>query len=180
MTEAEWLACTESVDPEVTRDAMMDEIRGKASVRKRRLFTCACCRAIFPAFAGERSRKAVEVAERFADGEATGWELEQAQAAAGRAVDVVGSDWMAQATSQCHILRDIFGNPFRPVTINPAWLTWNDGTVVKLAQAIYDERTFDRMPVLADALEDAGCTDPAILGHCRQPGGMSAGAGSWT
>ena len=68
------------------------------------------------------------------------------------------------------LLRDIFGNPFRTVAINPAWLSWNDGTVKKIAQAIYDERAFDRMPILADALEDAGCTETEILNHLRGPG----------
>lgn len=71
---------------------------------------------------------------------------------------------------QVALLRDIFGNPFRPATINPAWLAWNDGTVKKIAQAIYNERAFDRMPILADALEEAGCTNANILAHCRQPG----------
>lgn len=65
---------------------------------------------------------------------------------------------------QCDLLRDIFGNPFHPVTIDPAW---NNGTVRHLAQAIYDERAFDRMPILADALEDAGCHNEEILAHCR-------------
>ncbi|MBL8796889.1 MAG: hypothetical protein JNM56_23510 [Planctomycetia bacterium] len=64
-------------------------------------------------------------------------------------------------------LRDIFGNPFRPVTADPAWRT---STVVSLAQAIYDERAFDRLPILADALEDAGCDHADMLNHCRQPG----------
>jgi hypothetical protein len=61
-------------------------------------------------------------------------------------------------------LRDIFGNPFRPASIDPAWQT---STVVSLAQAIYDDRAFDRMPALADALEDGGCDNQGILGHCR-------------
>jgi hypothetical protein len=52
----------------------------------------------------------------------------------------------------------------------PSWLTWNDGTVLRLARAIQAERAFDRMPVLADALEEAGCTDADILGHCRSGG----------
>jgi hypothetical protein len=64
-------------------------------------------------------------------------------------------------------LRDIFGNPFRPVTLDPACRTSN---VLSLAQTIYDERAFDRMPILADALEDGGCTNAEILQHCRQPG----------
>lgn len=71
---------------------------------------------------------------------------------------------------QATLLRDIFGNPFRPVSVNTSWLTWNDGTVVKLAQSIYDERTFDRLPILADALEEAGCSDADILNHLRGPG----------
>ncbi len=49
----------------------------------------------------------------------------------------------------------------------PAWLNWNDGTVQKVALAIYNERAFDRMPILADALEEAGCTNADILNHFR-------------
>jgi hypothetical protein len=67
------------------------------------------------------------------------------------------------------LFRDIFGNPFRPVAIAPAWLTWNNGTVPAIARRIYEERCFEDMPILADALEDAGCADPDILTHCRQP-----------
>jgi hypothetical protein len=66
--------------------------------------------------------------------------------------------------------RDVFGNPFRPVPLDLSWLVWNDGTVPKLAQVIYDERRFEDLPVLADALEDASCTDTVILSHCRAPG----------
>ena len=55
-------------------------------------------------------------------------------------------------------------------TIDPAWLVWNGGLVGKLAQGIDDERAFDRLPILGDALEEAGCTDADILNHCRQPG----------
>jgi hypothetical protein len=70
------------------------------------------------------------------------------------------------------LARDIFGNPFRPApTLAPAVLAWDGGTVPKLAAATYEERALDRLPVLADALEDAGCTDAAILGHCRAGGG---------
>ncbi|MBL8794378.1 MAG: hypothetical protein JNM56_10770 [Planctomycetia bacterium] len=69
--------------------------------------------------------------------------------------------------AQSAILRDIFGNPFRPVVCDPAWRT---ATVVSLAIAIYDERAFDRLPILADALEDAGCTNADMLKHCRAPG----------
>jgi hypothetical protein len=70
----------------------------------------------------------------------------------------------------CHLLRDLYGNPFRRVQAEPNWLKWNGGTLPKMAQAIYDQRAYDRLPLLADALEDAGCTDRAILDHCRGPG----------
>jgi hypothetical protein len=77
-----------------------------------------------------------------------------------------------------NILRDLFGNPFRPApSLAPAVLTWDGGTIPKLAAAVYDERAFDRLPVLADALEDAGCTDADILGHCR--GGGEHVRGCW-
>jgi hypothetical protein len=65
------------------------------------------------------------------------------------------------------LLRCIFGNPFCPVAIEPAWF---DHTIPKLARAIYDDRAFDRMAILADALEEAGCTNLDILNHCRQSG----------
>lgn len=68
--------------------------------------------------------------------------------------------------SSCDLIRDIFGNPFLTVPVNPSWLT---STVTALAHAIYDERAFDRMPILADALEDVGCTNQHILAHCRWP-----------
>jgi hypothetical protein len=67
-------------------------------------------------------------------------------------------------------LREVFGNPFRRVSLSPAWPAWEGGTVVKLAQAIYEERVFDRLPVLADALEEAGCDNAELVRHCRQPG----------
>ena len=68
---------------------------------------------------------------------------------------------------QADLARDIFGNPFRPVPFDPAWRTT---AVVPLAEGIYAERAFDRLPVLADALQDAGCEDEELLGHCRGPG----------
>ena len=71
----------------------------------------------------------------------------------------------------CPLLRDIFGNPFQPPPhIDPAWLVRNDGTVKKLAEAIYEGRSFDRLPILADALEEASCDDAKLLGHLRGTG----------
>jgi hypothetical protein len=72
-----------------------------------------------------------------------------------------------EARWQSATLRDIFGNPFRPVTVDPAWLTPG---VVGLVRTIYDDRTFNRIPELPDALEESDCTDHDILGHLRGPG----------
>jgi hypothetical protein len=72
--------------------------------------------------------------------------------------------------AQAHLLRCIAGNPFRPVVVDPAWQAWNDRTIPKLAQAIYDERAFDHLAILADALEDAGCNNSDILTHLRSAG----------
>jgi hypothetical protein len=208
MTEAEWLACTDPMP-------MLEFLRSKASDRKLRLFGVACCRRIWHLLRDERSRKTVEVAERFAEGTATEEELTQAEndandvwnelayaegdvtdaetdasdAACGSACYAEGAIGAAGSAShsavyalsyagqqaveqegQCRLLRDLFGNPFRPVAVDPSWLTWNDGTVVKLAQAIYDQRRFTDLPILADALEEAGCTDADILAHCRSEG----------
>jgi hypothetical protein len=76
---------------------------------------------------------------------------------------------------QCHLLRDIIGNPFHPVSLDPAWLTWRGGLLVSMAQRMYDSRDFSDMPVLADALEEAGCQDQDILGHCRSCGEHARG-----
>ena len=67
-------------------------------------------------------------------------------------------------------IHDVLGNPFQHLSLKPSWLAWNDSAIPKMAQAIYDARAFDRLPQLADALEAAGCTDAAILSHCRTPG----------
>ncbi len=74
---------------------------------------------------------------------------------------------IAERESQTNILRDIFGNPFRPMTVDPKWLT---STVLALAQQMYDSRDFSAMPILADALQDAGCDNNEILNHCRGEG----------
>jgi hypothetical protein len=76
----------------------------------------------------------------------------------------------AEAAAQAALLRDVFGNPFRTAAIGAGCRAWHGGTIVHLAQAIYEERAFDRLPILADALEDAGCTDAQVLAHCRGSG----------
>jgi hypothetical protein len=221
VTEAEWLNCTEPT-------AMLDYLSAGdiLSQRKARLFAVACCRRIWHLLSDERSRKAVEVAEKYTDGLATSAELTEAHESARSLVHQMGVLNIFAANAACessnsvlltplpigdktlvqhiahavvvavkrqyHIkearvvgwsrqdgfLRCIFGLiPFRLVTLSPAVLAWNDGLVVRLAQCAYDERplpesTLDsgRLAVLADALEEAGCTDADILGHLRGPG----------
>jgi hypothetical protein len=247
MTEAQWLACTvptKLVKSLLGRDAAggiglvrwlrkhPTESQGsgiRGSERKMRLLACAMCRRIEGLFVDTISGRAVEVSERFADGQASeeelarafaeasvaaeeqaggtavfesaapafgvlpgGWRARAKAAAAAAAscarqrpetaisaaIDaareeaaVVGrAQWAAEtlgATASVALIRDIFGNPFRPAAINPAWLTPN---VTALAATIYDDRAFDRLPILADALEEAGCDNAAILSHCRGPG----------
>ena len=228
MTEAEWLACN---DPQKA----IEFLRGKASDRKLRLFAVGCGRYVWHILPDDRTRQAVELAERVADALASEQELQTApteeglQAAADAAFDAVDDnstkmDSQSFAVSQgiyfaaltashtcktqaqdaavragCTVfyaavgaagdvathlsariaagdavrqyrnalLNDIFGNPFQPVAANPAWLTPG---VRELARIIYEGRASDRMPKLADALKQAGCTNPDILTHCRQPG----------
>jgi hypothetical protein len=211
MTEAEWLNCT---DPQ----PMLEFLKGKASDRKLRLFAVACCRRIWHMLSDERSRRAVEIAELFADGlvresdrcaaefgafhayrgaggnpiglggyaapsaahSCISKDASFAHAAASDTTEAVATedgyasgDWSLEDYLQserkekaalCVLLRDIFANPHRPVSINAAWLT---PPVTSAKHAIYSDRVFDLMPALADALEQAGCHDPDILAHCR-------------
>ena len=187
MTEAEWVACT---DP----TPMLGFLWGNASDRKLRLSAAACSRRGWGRISAP-GRAAVEVAEAFADGLAGPAELRAARqackfaggdaawyAAASRAAIAArnaalsaqaGADPTPERAAQAALLRCVFGNPFRPVTLDPALRT---PTVVALAQAAYDERqlpagTLDaqRLAVLVDALEEAGA-DPAIVGHLRSDG----------
>jgi hypothetical protein len=67
---------------------------------------------------------------------------------------------------QAHLLRDIIGNPYQQQMLDRAWRT---STVLALASQVYETRDFSPLPILADALQDAGCDDEMILSHCRNP-----------
>jgi hypothetical protein len=87
-----------------------------------------------------------------------------------------GSEAGGEGQAQAGLLRCVLGNPFRPLPpVNPGWLAWEGATVAKLAASIYDERAFDRLPILADALEEAGCADGQFLAHLRGPGPHARG-----
>ncbi len=198
MTEEEWNACT---DPK----PMVEYLRGKASGRKLRLFACACCQVRGTPLTDERSRKAVRVAERYADGGASPAELADAYEAAARAcedaheaadgaeADLAAAEAAADAAApyadeadaadaaalsggkaDADLLRDLFGSPSSPGSVNPAWLT---PAALSLAQAAYEHRDLPsghlapaRLVVLADALEDAGCTNADLTEHLYSPG----------
>src|SRR5262245_60081072 len=206
MTEQEWAECTDPYP-------MLKFLKGKASDRKLRLFAVACCRQIWHLIKDRDSRLAVEIAEQYADGEASEGERAGAEyhvvasyssadaaafssitregrpaigasigalgavAAAKRSKQLWGNAGKApvrEVRAQLTFLCDIFGNPFRLVVLDP---TWRTPIVTALATAAYEERqlpagTLDpqRLAILADALEDAGCTDATILDHCRSSG----------
>jgi hypothetical protein len=88
----------------------------------------------------------------------------------GTARDISGAVWAAERWEQATLLRDIAGHLWRPAATASRWADWDGGTVRKLAEAVYEENAYDRLPILADALEDAGCTDAELLGHCRSGG----------
>jgi hypothetical protein len=203
VNENDWLTST---DPQ----PMLEYLGDQMTSRKLRLFAVACCRRMWPLLTDARSRACVEVAERFADGEATDDELQEAYTQALFPVDqlfesnehhsafaalcasrtaIVSSPALdfrsftacdvardvagevlaavAERKAQCRLLRDIFVDPFRPVTLDHVWVLWNGGAVRKIAEAIYGERDFQRLPILADALMEAGCADATVLDHCR-------------
>jgi hypothetical protein len=249
MTEAEWQRGT---DPGQMLDALyadntsgvitwLQRLRGRpagpvtpSSERKLRLLACAYCRRIADLMDDERSLRAVETAERHADGRATDAELVAARVAARGAYEArarlavpaslsvlyrpladevraallaalaavevtrfprealtaarraamiaaVESDnprWAVEAAGDAvhaALIREIFGNPFREVILDPAWLRWNDGTVPRIARGIYDDYRFADLPILHDALLDAGCDGEDILAHCRTPEGHVRG-----
>ena len=186
MTEDEWLRCEHPL-------RLLESIQA-SNQRKLRAFAVACCRRILSFIDDSRMIAALDSAEQFLDGKVSSNLLAEHHRAASGSYDVVKHEqawtaiwcasrpdvgwnvsshavqvlefekWDSESSAHCDLLRDIFGNPFRPVTLDPAWLTSN---VLALARGIYDERAFDRMPILADALQDAGCENDDVLNHCR-------------
>lgn len=198
MTELEWQICSRPTE-------MLDHLRGRCSDRKLRLFACACCRRIWHRLTDARSRLGVEVAERYADGEASDKELlvafrdawnsfgstcsygsstgyQPARTACTAAFPkaslilheyqipfrTMPGEWQGQAD----LLRCLFGNPFRPIQFDRAWCSRD---AVGIAQAIYDNRDFLRLPMLAEAIHDAGCADEAVIAHCWDGGEHARG-----
>ncbi|MCE9562924.1 MAG: hypothetical protein K8U57_12845 [Planctomycetes bacterium] len=186
MTEADWETAT---DP----NAMLQFLKGRTGDRKIRLIACGVARCVWDAMPADSSRRAVEVAEQFADRLATQEELHGAYRAAwDEAWDISwGEDasvpYAAAAAAEefsvraaenavkslgpqpihCEVIRDIMGMQFTPRELKPAW---RSAEVIALAQRIYEERRFPDMPRLGDALQQAGCQDATVLNHCRCSG----------
>lgn len=90
----------------------------------------------------------------------------------GDLLDIFNSQFEAEVDQQLRLIRCLFGNPFQPAVLDPGWRT---GDVVALARNAYNDRTWDRLPQLADALEAAGCENTDVLEHCRGPGPHARG-----
>ncbi len=191
MTEAKWLTCG---DPW----AMLGFVAGRLGERKLRLFACGLWRHSEHLRLSHDELSIVEEAEGWADGlgqwKASGRRYPHlgVDAATGPAaaegalrayegrwvrwMDMgMEAQWAAVRAPVCRLLRDIAGNPCRPVAFSPAWLTWHGGLLVSMARRMYESRDFTELPVLADMLEDAGCADEQILAHCRAGGRHARG-----
>lgn len=190
MTEHAWFTSSNPV-------LMLAQISGQANRRKLRLFACACCRRVEQLFADSHCQRTLETIETLAQNgkssEAVIAAVHLAEQAESRAFGTVRAAARAVATAwatpehsrsaaalasgdpdreaeiHADLLREIFGNPFRSEPIKLSWLHWNDGCVDRMARTIYHERRFEDMPILGDALEEAGCTSEAMLAHCRRP-----------
>lgn len=190
MTEAEWLT---GQDPK----GMLDFVSRRAGDRRLRLFAAAAARDLLAYNRAEVDyygrdvyEAAIRRAEAMADGEPVSRSPEsmlvwvEYERACDAAYTVIGADgsvglWVfppeqavpaALATLSVDPalwLRDIVGNPFRPAAFDSRWRT---ADTVGLARGVYEDRAFDRLPILADALMDAGCEDEQIIDHCRSDG----------
>lgn len=165
--------------------------------RKLRLYAVACCRQRSSLFEMDLFQRALDAAERFAEGRADTQELDAIMAIptpntqshcienmtlkltreAGKQYALAAATNLGVATgwgdfesvvrAQAPLLRCLIGNPFRPVTFDP---NWRISAVTDLADSIDEDRAFDRLPTLADALEKARCNQPSVLAHCRDCG----------
>ena len=157
---------------------MLKHLEPTANDRQLKLLVVACQRYSFPHMSS-REQAVVSAIERIADGvirEADAETVRDHNLGRFYRESLRTEFWYmqfglprsrsdgAERIAQCALIRDIFGNPFRPVAFDPAWRT---DTAVAIARQMYDAREFGAMPILADALQDAGCEDEQILNHCR-------------
>lgn len=185
MSEEDWLNCADPI--RLTRF-----VDGFGSRRQAILFAVACCRFNVRVKGNRRDLEVLAMLEEYADGISDVQDNASARGAsrrvghmiqavrrapfgpldAARVARMLLGDRQGERAEQADLVREVFGNPFRPVTIDPNWRT---STIVGLATGIYVDRAFDRLSILADALEDAGCDQPDILAHCRADGEHARG-----
>jgi hypothetical protein len=185
-------------------------VAARGNVRKWRLHACGCARQNFPRKPGRKWLGFLELAERYADGEATADELRAGLASYHKARrpkyasgqsgdftlafyddDLLARTWHSAVIDQerrytpgnrdyqlvlgrFRVLEELIGPDPLPA-FDPAWRT---STAVALARGMYESRDFSAMPILADALQDAGCDDDDILNHCRDANGIHV-RGCW-
>jgi hypothetical protein len=181
----DWFACTDTVQIL----SHLFNLERRTGFRKVRLFACACARHAWAGLTDEQSRRTVEVAERYADGAATdddlrvaragAWEVEQGSAAEVAAWTAHRNVWTAAVQAArltpAHLTRaflhDLFGPTlFRPSSPGRSWLPGLAEATRRLAEEIYERRSFERLPELAATLVASGCPDEEMIGHCRRPG----------
>jgi hypothetical protein len=177
MTEQQWRTSTDPL-------AMLRALPSPRSDRKGRLFLCAAWHVRAQRFlksGGMKPLRAIAHAESYADGviprmvfpytNYSPCQPDPFLQAEGTILTLASRPRLgAPAEVLCHLLSDIFIGPFPIPMADPAWLNWNNRVVATLTQSIYYERAFGRLPVLADALEAAGCVHAGALQHCRSPG----------
>jgi hypothetical protein len=150
-----------------------------AAARRLSPFPAAAARAAAALFGSDAYRRIYAADGEPGQGEAphrAARELGLSAAAAEDPRDAYLEAEAQEAGRQAPLLRDIFGNPFRPSPPLPREvLAWHGGTVVRLARAMYEARDFTDMPLLADALLDAGCDGEALVAHCRRGGEHARG-----
>lgn len=200
MTEAEWLVSADPLPMHSHVFGPYERLSGEVYFCRKNLLLIAACfhrlEGLLPPHILRWSEHAELAADGFyekmalhAEGEVADWEMQGILQAAttadarGRLRALIDA-WMwtasrvwqqdesevhmlAERKQQAELVRDLFGNPFRLCACDSSWST---STVLALASGIYEEKAFDRMPILADALQDAGCENDAILDHCRGPG----------
>lgn len=128
--------------------------------------------ASIPVYAGSRRAMRRSAKNREAEKHAA-WMARRAANPELRITHIRHPSWESarKKVSQADLLRELFGPlPFRAIVIEPTWLAWNGGAAVGLAETVQEDGTFDLLPVLGDALEDAGCADAALLDHLRGTG----------
>ncbi|MGE3807940.1 MAG: hypothetical protein AB7K24_25020 [Gemmataceae bacterium] len=163
MNEASWFANSNPLE-------WLSILRRRFTRRKLRLFLVACLRPADGQSADERWQPLIEASDRFEKGNLSAEEHEKVWSELGHLHEAVLAGQLVMAPESAAVVRDLFANALQPMALEPDWLSWNNGAVPAIARRIHVENSCGDLPILADALEEAGCTSEAILAHARGPG----------